>query len=372
MKYIEMLKKGLLETAVICCESQRSDGAFDPGRNGPWGDEDTPARVTAHYAILLNGAWQFSDQTGFLDASKKACNWLCDNIEDNPLVGIACRKSSEKSSCNGLIGQAWVAEALVSLGVSQQNERYLRCARALLHNPIYDWKIHGWRPVESNGDVLDLIATVNQQIWFAAIRSELQQADSNSVDEELDDFMSNLSFWVKRSPNGLPRHEVPILSVFNRLKRKLRGMLLPAPGDSAGDGVCRLELGVGYASFLLYGLAILISNREIDARNQSSIRDLIISFMNQIELELPPICGTSRSYAWSYNPTGIEMAYLLQIFDSKLKHLSGEAFKAQISAEGWIEMQLTNYTDEAGVMCKNTVDPVTLMSRLYECVRILN
>ena len=70
-------------SAVQALSLQRQDGSFPPGHNGPWNDVDTPARVTAHWLVLLTTAYRVTNNAAFQSAA---------------IAAITARSPSESSS----------------------------------------------------------------------------------------------------------------------------------------------------------------------------------------------------------------------------------------------------------------------------------
>ena len=73
-----------------------------------------------------------------------------------------------------------------------------------------------------------------------------------------------------------------------------------------------------------------------------------------------------NKYTWKYNPIGFEIAYALYVFRDVLD-LKVESKDIQ----RWIELQIkNNYSVKSGLMERNTDDPETLSSRIYEANRL--
>ena len=92
---------------------QNEDGSFPSGCNGPYMDKETPVRNTAHWLVTLLKAYEISGKDIFKDAADKAVKYIAGS-EARPMNStFLCRLNPEKDFCNGLIGQAWVIEALI-------------------------------------------------------------------------------------------------------------------------------------------------------------------------------------------------------------------------------------------------------------------
>ena len=71
----------------------------------------------------------------------------------------------------------------------------------------------------------------------------------------------------------------------------------------------------------------------------------------------------NNEYGYPYNPTGIEMAYALEVFGHDVR----------ASQERWLAEQLRRHYDfGAQRLSLATPDPTTLAARLYEATRLPN
>ena len=57
-----------------------SKGYFDPGHNGPYQDEETPVRNTAHRLYLFSKLGHLYQDNFFLNVANKACDYLCSEL----------------------------------------------------------------------------------------------------------------------------------------------------------------------------------------------------------------------------------------------------------------------------------------------------
>lgn len=367
------LKESLLATAYNGISLQHEVGWFPPGHNGPWMDTDTPIRVTAHYSMVFFYAWKLTENEAFKAAGIRACQWIVDLHKINPRGGVPCRINSSKNNCNGLIGQAWAAEPLIQIGALHNNDEYLSVSKSILTNPSYDWALHGWRPIETNGQQLSYCRTLNQQIWFAAMRAK--QAESQSVeDRELLDFLTHLHSHLKLNSEALPAHlikardkgrrvSIPHMTKFVlRLRNRLRNSsqsFNPSPD----------ELERGYASFILYGLAMLEESGFLSKFAHPDLYAKIREAIVAVDHLLPSLTGSPGSFFWAYNPTGIEMAYVLQVFSARFSYNSA---MPRLQPQNWLQLQFEHHLDpETKLLDRNTADSNILRARIYEAGRLL-
>jgi len=109
-----------------------------------------------------------------------------------------------------------------------------------------------------------------------------------------------------------------------------------------------------YLSFVLFGLSRLKSSEpNLDFWNYAE--DMITKTASFVEVNLYDQETDPKNFSWSYNPTGFEIALAIETFGLKQ------------NKEDWIKSQLERHFDfETNLMNKNTVDPNTLASRIYQ------
>jgi hypothetical protein len=117
----------------------------------------------------------------------------------------------------------------------------------------------------------------------------------------------------------------------------------------------------GYLSFTLYGLALLHAwHPELPLWGERRLQAIVrrsIGFADRCIFRLRP--GANR-YAFSYNPTGIEMAFVKQRFSGGTR-APGE----------WLAEQLRRHFDfRRGLMTRSAGDEHTLAARAYELCRL--
>ncbi len=357
------------QTAGRALDFQDREGFFPAGHNGPWRDDDTPVRTTAHWALAMFKAYRITGETMFLDAAVKACGYLIRKEQRPGGFTFHCRTNQKnKNMCNGLIGQVWAMEPLVLIGESLHREEYLEAARktALLHP--YDRKHHVWNNVEIDGKIPGISRTVNQQVWFAAICLITGKIlrDNNLYGTAVD-FLAHLPPLAGYlGEKGLIRHRFEIRrGISNRIAEKITGK----KNVNGGDDDTLKTLSEGYLSFILYGLAMAYEHSAEEAFwGNGRLREIISDAVAYMNGRFPFGCGEKTGYRWCYNPTGIEMAYVLQVFE---KYLNLENTGENISI--WLAAQFDLYYDAAeNLMSANTDDPVILSSRIYEAARLKN
>ncbi len=359
----------ILKSAKAGLPLQNSQGAMPAGKNGPWNDPETPVRNTAHWASTFYKAFEISEDERFRQAAVLCCDFLI--REENRPDGFTfyCRKTGRaKNSSNGLIGQVWAVEPLLAMGPSFANKPYWEIADRVLSLHHYDESIHGWKTVETDGTVLSVHQTLNQQIWFAV-----------------------MAFWAGEENPELRRSALDFLATlagkFDFLEPGLLSYKISQQKIAGGNSVMELERGfqflssfknpikknrdlreqsIGYQSFVLHGLALF--EDRFPGRLVEILHDLasIKSCINYVLERGPSSYGIDNKYAWSYNPVGIEIAYFLQMFGNSL-HLDAQSLRP----EPWVEAQVQKHFDRnSGLMKSETNDEQVLAARIYEAINL--
>jgi len=332
MKHKISLKEILVKSALSGLNLQRKDGSFPAGHNGPWNDLDTPIRTTAHWSILLLKAYKLTKNSKFKNAAEKAGSYLISKKCQPHGFSFFCRRTG-KNRCNGLIGQAWVVEALIELGNILKQKKYLDVAEDVVLKHHFNKKRCLWYNLEIDGTKLNINITLNQQIWFAVMAYKLSLITNND----------------------LIKHRT--ISFFKRLSQHIcfNGKYITHLIHPLSNFIYRKE-SRGYLSFVLTGLAH-INNLDSSLLSKTTLKQISksIDFLNDGAYQ------SNWKFCWSYNPTGLEAAYILYSFKPT----------KQILVRKWIEKQLKRHFNfKTGLMNRNTSDPNTLAARIYEATRL--
>ena len=349
----------IVQSAATGLTLQNIDGSFPKGHDGPWNNEDTFLRTTSHWALLIAKAYELTNEKKYLYAVVKACNFLINQDARPYKYTFLCRENNpSKDKCNGLIGQAWVLEALILIGRQLSEQKFLEIAKNVIQVHPYDYNKHSWSAVEIDGTVLGECTTLNQQVWFSAMVVTL----GNFLhDDQLlfagMDFFSNLHKKITFT-GGVIQHS------YSQAQWKVKkwGRQLLSQMNKNEHNSFQMTLSISYLTFLLYGMAFAIDNSHISLN-----KEFFMKAVRYIESNYPyGYLENPCSYRWSYNPVGIEMAYVLQVFNHNIESFS-------LDNSRWLMKQFEGYFDfEKSLLNKNTADPDILASRLYEAVRLDN
>lgn len=339
-------------------------GFYPAGNNGPHGHKETPVRNTAHWLITLLKAYEISGNDKFYVKAINLCDYLLsDHLRPNNYTFIA-RNITGLDSCNGLIGQAWVIEALAEASKALREKDCYNLAKKIFLMHTFEPRVGLWKIRKVDGSIGDFDLTLNHQIWFAAAGGLLNDEDVNNVVKQfLDRLLSNLSLskegcflmpvkGIKHFKQGSLLVPIKTSKIYNWIRLTKRGDSLKKMYD-------------GYHSFHLYGLSML---KEQFSNHYTWERDYINRSLMYIFNENFRDSVLKSKYGINYNPPGLEIAYTLYTFKEKIKNY--DVFDIMKEWLGYQFNKTYNYHDK--LMNKVKYDPITYAARLYEATRLPN
>ena len=368
----------IVRSADAHLQTQRNDGSFIPGHNGPYYDEELPLRNTAHLLILMLKAFDVLGDVKYRKSAIKALTYVTDK-ERRPMGATYwMRKKPEKDFSNGLVGQAWIMEALIYAGNKLDDDVLLEEAKQVFLLHPFDKVLARWRIVNVDGSYANVDMTFNHQLWFAAVGSFIH--GDKTISEQVNHFLDNLNSNLKIYGNGLIMHELGGLrNQTMTLKRRIK-QIIKAKAIERGKIVykdIKINKAIGYHAFNTYAFSLIFNNRPDhpfwSGETFSKILNFIQTGLYHEGLEHCAHDGVHETvlpvnrFGYPYNPPGIEVAFTVQTFS---KYFEGN--KEDLIAM-WLGRQLNKTFDQpSGVMCKYTDDKTTLAARMYEAVRLDN
>lgn len=353
LSFIEQVAKEAQEAV----SRQNGDGSFPPGCNGPYGHIETPVRNTAHWLFTFSVLYEKMGGKAFKTAAEKALTYLLGE-ESRPMkAAFWCRKNPERDFCNGLIGQAWVMEGLLkAASVFDHREAFLLAEKVYhLHPWIPDQKV--WKRVNVEGSYGSCDPTFNHQLWFAAISSQI--SDNELAATRAKEFLAHHISRLGLYRDGILYHLTPLFSL--RFPRIFHQDNIGVFHQKAMFHLKKRELyekSAGYHAFNLYAFAVLKERfPNLKVWKHSAMEKMLKpSFSKKFRQQ-----HRSNPYSYRFNPTGLEMAYAMEVFYPELKE---EIAK-------WLHTQVEE-TGEKGVsiMTKGSVDAETSRARIYEGLRL--
>ena len=360
----EDLQNILIKASLRAASTQRNNGSFEAGCNGPYKHFETPVRNTAHwlslfcYSIRLNKL-DLEEKKSLEESSRKAVAYLLSHSSRPNNKSFFCRSAIGKDSCNGLIGQAWTIEGLMSAYNELNIENARNVALEVFFQHPFDYEKGIWKRVEVDGHTLDFDFTFNHQLWFAAIATLFKD---KKVDKMVKRFLDVVGQNVEIYSDGILYHATPIVKynffklrdMPGYLKEILRGFQKHKIKNSL------YIKSVGYHSFNLYAYAILKKKfPNHNFWNSDTFLKMISITNNKAFLENLD----KGPYGWPYNPTGIELAYVGKVFSL------GEEY-----SQKWLSLQCKKTYESLNdnLMIKGSADIATSSARIYEAVRIVD
>lgn len=338
----------IVSSAESAKKLQRSDGSMPPGHNGPYFDKETPLRNTAHWLITFLKAYEIAGKSRFKKAAEKALEYLLKPSLRPSDATFLCRKEGI-DKCNGLIGQAWVIEALVLASNKLNNEKCKKLAKDVFSLHPFNKECGLWKRVHVNGKIGTMDPTFNHQLWFAAAGSLLNTSQKGKISSRIERFLDKVEENLSLHRSGLIKHRISLTK-----KQGLKNFISYFIEDLK-------EKEVGYHTFNLYGFSLLKKWGPEHSFWKSTKFNKILKYIlddKNIDLE-------KSKYAYSFNPTGFEIAFTVETFFDYFNNTPKETIKTEV------KKQLDkHYHEGKNMMGKNTIDSKTLSARLYESTRL--
>ena len=333
----------LIGVASQWLSQQGKNGAMPPGHNGPYFDQETPVRNTAHWLQLFLLAYELSNEERFEVAAQRCMAYLL-KVAPKPGCSYDHRSAAGKDRCNGLIGQAWTIEALAAAHEHFGEAACLETAQSLVATHPFDAERCLWHRVNPDGEVLPPDNVFNHQLWFAAAASQVAPPESpNRVC--IEQFLARLPENMLLARNGRIQHLVQEPSIVWR--RRVKFFLMRDLGLKA------LVKEVGYHLFNLYAFAMMHRTLAPDFPELRRILDYVLTdeFLSEI---------AGSPYSYEYNPPGFEYPAVWSVFFT-----DREGYE---KPERWIIEQVRRtYSPGTFLFQSSSGDYATLTARLYEC-----
>ena len=379
MNYNELLC--ILSDKAI--SQQRIDGAMLPGHNGPYNDDETPTRNTAHWLITFNYMYKLTGEEKYLNALQKCGEYLL-SLEARPHnATFFCRKNPNKDFSNGLIGQAWVIEALVEAYKTTNNKNYLECAKEVYKLHPFDSQVGLWKIVNVDGKIKYFDMTFNHQLWFAASLALLYEiTQEKEYKTHLDLFFEKINNNFKIYSNGLIKHKIYIRNSLKNIG-KLFFIMIKESLTKKLKNKSMIYKENGYHLFNLYAFALIRNSgyntpffstkKFIKSLNyslsQTHVKELN-NGMHSNDISKPKFfldtIPTINRYGFGYNAPGFEYPFVYHVFKDKFNDRNlydpKEIFNKQISL---------TWDEEKKQLANETEDILTLNARVYELTRYL-
>jgi hypothetical protein len=339
---------------------QGADGSFPAGRNGPYANPETPVRNSAHWLIMLLYAHELSGGSACQAAARRAAEYLMQPHHRPMGATFLCRKGPERNLCNGLIGQAWVIEALATAAARLHEPRYAAVARELFLLHPFDTEAGLWRYVNVDGSHGTFDMTFNHQLWFAASGALADSNPRSAIGARVLRFLDQtLASHLKLDPSGRIFHFVPSPQRRGSSRQLLAQVLRPLRHLRREPHMVRRE--IGHHAFNLYAFALLQRQFPHHPLWESEKLAAALQFVQTPEY----IAGLEDNiYGFPYNLPGFEVAFAMQTFTTAF-------LERELSDSWWVSLQFQRaYDPHTRLLTRRTQDRHTLAARLYEATRL--
>jgi len=369
----------ITQSAEVALLSQKADGSMPPGHNGPYRDPETPVRNTAHWLITFLHCYEHTRKDEFKAAAQNAADYLLTS-EPRPMAQVFwCRTNQAKDFSNGLIGQAWVIEALAAASCKLKLPRYKELAKNVFNLHPFDEKKALWKVVNVDGSHRDFDMTFNHQLWFAAAGALLCEDSQDAVAKKVMRFLDKMTEMFKISPSGLISHPLVLkVNTIKDCKKKVFGLYKRLRYISKTPEYKE----AGYHPFNLYAMAILKERFQshsfwqtkkfraaLEYINTDKFSELLSSSAHNSDFYRMPVHPDTPScnrYGYPYNPVGFEVAFALKVFSAPSSDINSKM-------SFWASSQFnSNFDFDTNMLSRDTEDPVTLAARIYEATRLPN
>jgi hypothetical protein len=243
-----LLRNVLLREAQDAISAQSAAGSLSPGRNGGYGDPETPVRCTAHALVALCHAYRETQDQAFKAAAERALSYLLAVFDSSPGC-IIVRHAANKDHANGVLGQAFVIEAFHEAWRTLDRQEPRDAAIALLSRHVFDENSACWRRVTPLGESITPDVTFNHQLYFAATAAMFRR-ESPAVERDLQRFLDGWNRTLGVRSDGRVAHLIGGQSA-PRFRLTLRGTERRRQQAAQFDKEADYHLYNGYAFALL-------------------------------------------------------------------------------------------------------------------------
>lgn len=354
-------------------------GKLVGGHNGPYYDNETPVRVSAHWIYIFSWLYDVTKDRRYYDAVEKLAKYLYEQ-RVHSAYAYDCRNDEKKDHVNGTIGQAWAIEGLIQSAKFLNDDKYYELAIKVFEQHKFNTNFALWNRVEIDGQLLGYDNTFNHQLWLAAAGAEIIQYRYNRrIDEQICTFLNRCekTNLFRTYPNGVVKH---FAYVPGTLKEKVKFYQKELKNDFAHltKKPSMYYKEYGYHYFCMYGFALIYQTYKTHSifRCKKFMRALDFTFdlnkLSEMKDYSPEkdITGLAKKvsntsvniYGYAYNSPCFELPFLFKVFKGKVSE--------KFIDEMWAKQMEITQTDN-GFFERNNEDSITLEARIYELVRAL-
>lgn len=201
IKFLEKLKDDIL--------TQYASGLENiSGHNGPYKDKETGVRAQAHLIVLLSNLDRANNNKEHEPLVSKLISELLNSHHRLDTIVFNQRTKPGKDEVNGVIGLAWIMEAMCCAFEVYENEfakHFLETAEDGLR---FNTKRSLWyRPVLRDNKYYNTIdETFNHQLWLAYALVYKSTVLKQPLSANVQSFFKNLNGLMKVQSSGMVKH----------------------------------------------------------------------------------------------------------------------------------------------------------------------
>ncbi|MFQ6793604.1 MAG: hypothetical protein ACLRT4_12585 [Thomasclavelia sp.] len=287
------------------------------------------------------------------------------------------RDKNGKDTSNGVIGHAWLLEGIIYIFKVTHDEKYLNLCKKIIDLHEFDNTIGVW--FCPNSTVYD--KTLNHQLWFASILSEVNTYLSNSkYENQINSFLNHLEKNMIISKEGRISHyvnngnqlkDVIKINIKNCLLKIREYLNLPSMkykenGYHLFNFVALAKLNYFYNDHPFF--KTVKYRKSLKYCYSKKLYDELISqhFELDISIKNKDLDRKQRSmniYGYPYNVPGFEIMYL-HSFQNNRDNIE-DALRILDK-----QFELT-YDESIKMFGKNCFDNITINYRIYEYYRYI-
>ncbi|PML10620.1 hypothetical protein BCT86_00120 [Vibrio breoganii] len=343
-------KAKCIELMELACEheniSNKRNWIIGLSHNGPHKDIETPIRIVSH--LLYASCFLIeSGKKEYEKLAREALEYIFSNQARPMNAAFHCRVNPSKDFSNGLVGQAWVLEALMYASEVLNEPEARRLAYEVFMQHKWDEQKCSWYTLNVDGSSLNVNLTFNQQLWFAYIGLQFRKHEEPY--KRAQQFVLEVLPNVEIYKDGVIYHDSCSFKkskrengIFYRSKKVLRNIFTKTKENK------RLH-SVGYHSFNLVPIKYIIDcvgDNIIEQKKLDKMFGVCLSerFISELNFS---------KFSYPYNPVGFELAYSLQ-----------EGYEEILNKQ----LEYIKFKDK-GVFVNASYDENLSVARLYEFAR---
>lgn len=379
---VETVLDSIVEKIVIDMAKKVADigvSAILSGNNGPYHNNETVVRNMAHWCVTFSEYYKKTSEDIYRNVTIMLADAILESPEYNKKGVYRCRTDSTIDEVNGVIGAAWIIEGLICATRITDDIRYYERAKEMFLVVPFNEKLAIWNRINTKNEKLSVDVTFNHQLWFAAAGSMINAYKNDAtIAKRIDEFIKRLDKNITVRKDGRIGHftmndKNGMLGYAGRVYRDVKNDLL--------EKLCKPSLAykeAGYHAFNLYGFAILKENynKDIPFFATGKFKKTLDYICSDKYIDI--LCDADRNldetkvrtklsvpfnvFSFSYNSSAFELGRIYTTFGRE-----NEETKAILNRLCEKQLEYT-YNEETGLFDKNTDDPITLTTRIYEYI----